>query len=229
MTTEDMPVALLAEDEPQMAEMVAFILESEGLKVITVHDGLQARQVWSEGGIDIAVLDVGLPGLDGLELCREIRAAGSLPVLILTARSDDSEVIEGLEAGADDYIGKPFKPRVLALRVGALLRRSGPGASGPIKVGDLRIDPLARTVSVHGQTISLTDSEWKLLAALVARPGEVVSWRRLLSAVWETEDWVGGRELVKAAIYRLRQRLRDDTAAPRYIETVRGAGYRVRA
>lgn len=227
--TDDMPVALLAEDEPQMAEMVAFILESEGLKVITVHDGLQARQVWAEGGVDIAVLDVGLPGLTGLELCREIRAAGSLPVLILTARSDDSEVIEGLEAGADDYIVKPFKPRVLALRVGALLRRSGPGASGPIKVGDLRIDPLARTVSVHGQTISLTDSEWRLLAALVARPGEVVSWRRLLSAVWETEDWVGGRELVKAAIYRLRQRLRDDTADPRYIETVRGAGYRVRA
>jgi DNA-binding response OmpR family regulator len=227
--TEDMPVALLAEDEPQMAEMVAFILESEGLKVVTVHDGLQARQVWSEGGIDIAVLDVGLPGLDGLSLCREIRAAGALPVLILTARSDDSEVIEGLEAGADDYIVKPFKPRVLALRVSALLRRSGPGASGPIRVGDLRIDPLARTVSVQGQTVSLTDSEWRLLSALVARPGEVVSWRRLLSAVWETEDWVGGRELVKAAIYRLRQRLRDDTTAPRYIETVRGAGYRVRA
>src|ERR671936_220198 len=140
--TEDMPVALLAEDEPQMAEMVAFILESEGLKVITVHDGLQARQVWSEGNIDIAVLDVGLPGLDGLALCREIRAAGSLPVLILTARSDDSEVIEGLEAGADDYLAKPFKPRVLALRVSALLRRSGPGGSGPTRVGDLRIDPL---------------------------------------------------------------------------------------
>lgn len=225
--TQETPLALVAEDEPQMAEMVAFILESEGLRVTTVHDGLQARQVWQRGDVDIAVLDVGLPGMDGLELCREIRDAGSLPVLLLTARSDDAEVIEGLEAGADDYVVKPFKPRVLALRVNALLRRSVPRASGPTHIGDLRIDPLARTVAANGQTVALTDSEWRLLAALTARPGEVVSWRRLLSEVWEVEDWVGGRELVKAAIYRLRQRLHDDTAHPRYIETVRGAGYRV--
>ncbi|WP_232668167.1 response regulator transcription factor [Pseudonocardia sp. TRM90224] len=225
--TAQKPTALLAEDEPQMAEMVAFILESEGLDVVTVHDGLQARRVWAEGGIDIAVLDVGLPGLDGLQLCREIRAAGVLPVLLLTARSDDSEVIEGLEAGADDYVGKPFKPRVLALRVNALLRRSAPRAPEQLRVGDLSIDLLTRAVVVAGRSVVLTDSEWRLLNALAARPGEIVSWRRLLDEVWEVENWVGGRELVKAAIYRLRQRLHDDTAHPRYIETVRGAGYRL--
>jgi DNA-binding response OmpR family regulator len=223
----DAPLALLAEDEPQMADLVGFILESEGLRVRIVHDGLLAREVWAAGGVDVAVLDVGLPGLDGVSLCREIRAAGSLPVLMLTARSDDSEVIEGLEAGADDYVVKPFKPRVLALRVNALLRRTSPRATGPLHVGDLRIDPLARVVTAAGRTVALTDREWRLLAALAARPGEVVSWRKLLAEVWEADDWLGGREMVKAAIYRLRQRLHDDTAHPRYIETVRGAGYRI--
>jgi two-component system response regulator MtrA len=210
-----------------MAEMVAFILETEGLRVVSVHDGISARRVWAEGGVDIAVLDVGLPGVDGLALCREIRAAEPLPILLLTSRSDDAEVIEGLEAGADDYVVKPFKPRVLALRVNALLRRSAPQVKGAIHVGQLHIDSLARTVVVAGRTVALTNSEWRLLAALVARPGEVVSWRRLLAEVWEAQDWVGGRELVKAAIYRLRQRLGEDTGQARYIETVRGAGYRV--
>jgi two-component system response regulator MtrA len=223
----DAPLALLAEDEPQMADLVAFILESEGLRVQIVHDGLRAREAWASHDIDIAVLDVGLPGIGGLELCRQIRAAGNLPVLMLTARSDDSEVIEGLEAGADDYVVKPFKPRVLALRVNALLRRTIPRSRGLIHVGDLRINPMARTISAPDRTVTLTGSEWRLLAALAARPGEVVSWRRLLSEVWETQDWMGGREMVKAAIYRLRQRLQDSTTHPRYIETVRGAGYRL--
>jgi two-component system response regulator MtrA len=225
--TVEPPLALLAEDEPQMAELVAFILESEGLRVRIVHDGVRAREVWTNEAVDIAVLDVGLPGIDGLELCRQIRAAGHLPVLMLTARSDDSEVIEGLEAGADDYVIKPFKPRVLALRVNALLRRATPHGRGPIQVGDLRIDPVARTISAPDRTLTLTGSEWRLLAALAARPGEVISWRRLLNEAWDTQDWVGGREMVKAAIYRLRQRLQDSTTQPRYIETVRGSGYRL--
>jgi DNA-binding response OmpR family regulator len=221
-------IALVAEDDPQMAEMIAFILESEGLAVRIVHNGLHAREIWSAGGVDIAVLDVGLPGVDGLELCREIRAAGSLPVLLLTARSDDSEVIAGLEAGADDYVVKPFKPRVLALRLNALLRRSTGRGNSMIQIGDLRIDPFTRSVGTGECAIVLTDSEWRLLMALAGRPGEVVSWRRLLGEVWAAEDWMGGREMVKAAIYRLRQRLRDDPARPRYIETVRGAGYRIK-
>jgi DNA-binding response OmpR family regulator len=226
--TENAPLALLAEDEPQMADMVAFILEHEGLRVVTVHDGLRAREVLAGGGVDIAVLDIGLPGLDGLTLCREIRAAGSLPVLMLTARADDSELIEGLEAGADDYVVKPFKPRVLALRVNALLRRAVPRTTGPLRVGDLVIDPVARVVTAAGRAVPLADREWRLLMALATRPGEVVSWRKLLAEVWEADDWLGGREMVKAAIYRLRQRLHDDTAHPRYVETVRGAGYRLK-
>ncbi|HEX6342471.1 response regulator transcription factor [Umezawaea sp.] len=225
--TDDAPLALLAEDEPQMADMVAFILETEGLRVRTVHDGLRAREAWLAGGVDIAVLDVGLPGLDGISLCREIRAAGALPVLVLTARSDDDQVIEGLEAGADDYVAKPFKPRVLALRVNALLRRTSPRATGPVTVGELRIDARTRVVTAAGRSVALTDRDWRLLAALAVRPGEVVSWRKLLAEVWEAEDWVGGRDMVKAGIYRLRQRLHDDTARPHYIETVRGAGYRL--
>jgi DNA-binding response OmpR family regulator len=224
----DAPIALVAEDDPQMAEMIAFILESEGLAVRTVHNGLQAREIRGAGGADIAVLDVGLPGLDGLELCREIRAASSLPILLLTARSDDSEVIAGLEAGADDYVVKPFKPRVLALRVNALLRRSASRSNSAIQIGDLRIDPFTRTVTAGGREIALTDSEWRLLMALATRCGEVVSWRKLLGEVWSAEEWMGGREMVKAAMYRLRQRLKDDPGRPRYIETVRGAGYRIK-
>jgi DNA-binding response OmpR family regulator len=225
--TDEAPLALVAEDEPQMADMVAFILETEGLRVLTVHDGLRAREAWLAGGVDIAVLDVGLPGLDGMSLCREIRAAGSLPILILTSRSDDDEMIEGLEAGADDYVAKPFKPRVLALRVNALLRRTSTRATGPLTIGDLRFDAQTRVVTAGGRSVALTDREWRLLTALAARPGEVVSWRKLLAEVWEADEWLGGRDMVKAAIYRLRLRLHDEPAHPRYIETVRGAGYRI--
>lgn len=226
-STDAAPVALLAVRDPQTAELVEFVLQTEGLRVVTVTDGMKARRVWSQGGIDVVVLDTDLPADAGLTLCREMRSAGRLPIVLLTEEGAPWEEVDGFEAGADDCVSKPLKPRLLALRVKALLRRSMPVADGPTSVGDLKIDALTRTVHVRGRSVALSNSEWRLLAALTARPGETLSWRRLLTAVWDADEWVGGRALVKAAIYRLRQRLQDDSARPRYIETVRGVGYRI--
>ncbi|MCC5575593.1 response regulator transcription factor [Microtetraspora sp. AC03309] len=223
------PVVLVAEDEPQMAVILAYLLETEGFTVRTARDGAQARAVFDAGGVDLAILDIGLPREDGLSLCRHIRAVGDTPVLLLTARAESAEVIEGLESGADDYVTKPFHPRELALRAHALIRRRGtPRPRRLVRVDDLVIDPASAKVTISGQEVRLTPTEWRLLAALAERPGEVVSWRRLLEQAWEVAEWSGGRELVKAAVYRLRLRLGDDPAEPRFVETVRGAGYRLR-
>ncbi|SHL34334.1 two-component system, OmpR family, response regulator MtrA [Pseudonocardia thermophila] len=219
--------ALVVEDEPQMADIVEYILQTDGLDVRLARDGAQGWEQWSAGGIGLVVLDIELPGPNGLELCTRIRAASSVPILVLTARTDTQSVIAGLEAGADDYVTKPFHPRVLSLRVQALLRRAQPTRMAPTVVGDLEIDLRSGTVTVAGRQVSLAATEIRVLAALAERVGEVVSWRQLLATAWDVDDWVGGREMVKAAVYRLRHRLGDDPAHPRYIETVRGVGYRL--
>lgn len=222
------PVVLVAEDEPQMVVIVAYLLETEGFAVRTARDGVEARAIFDAGGIDLAILDIGLPRENGLSLCRHIRAVGDTPVLLLTAHAEHAEIIEGLESGADDYVTKPFHPRELALRAHALIRRRHARPHRLVQVGDLVVDPAAAKVSIAGRQVRLTPTEWRVLAALAERPGEVVSWRRLLEQAWEVTEWSGGRELVKAAVYRLRLRLGDDPGDPRFVETVRGAGYRLR-
>lgn len=227
-TSADLPVALVADADPATAEMVASVLRSAGFMVLLVRDGLEARRVWSDGGIDVLVLGAELPGRGGVELCREIRSVAATPVLIIAGSTDDADAIAGFEAGADEYVARPIEPRLLALRVTALLRRWGAAAGGSIRIGELCIDPLTHAVTVGSRTVYLSGAEWRLLSALVARPGEVLSWRHLLRTVWTTDEWVGGRDLVKSTVYRLRQRLGDGTAGPRCIETVPGSGYRIR-
>jgi DNA-binding response OmpR family regulator len=233
-TSPSTPVALVAEDEPQMAAIVAFALETQGFRVQTVHNGGDALAAIEAGGLDLAILDVMLPRVDGLELCRRIRERGALPVIMLTARTSIDDVIAGLEAGADDYVAKPFHPRELALRATALLRRAtpAPGTSPssvrPITVGALRVDAARHEVLLDGAIVHVTSNEFRLLHALAIHAGEVCSWEQLLHDAWGVEVWDGGREMVKAAVYRLRQKLHDDPSEPRVIEAVRGVGYRLR-
>jgi DNA-binding response OmpR family regulator len=226
------PRALVAEDEPQMATIIAFALETQGFVVTKVHDGQAAMRVIDAGACDLAVLDVMLPAPDGLALCRHIRASSTLPVLLLTARTDPDDVIAGLEAGADDYVAKPFHPRELALRAVALTRRSAAGRTEPgaqIEFGDILVERSTHQVTVGGVVVPVTSNEFKLLCVLLSAPGIVCSWEQLLHDAWGVDAWDGGREMVKAAVYRLRHKLRDDPAAPKYIEAVRGVGYRTPA
>jgi DNA-binding response OmpR family regulator len=224
------PHVLVADDEPQMATIVAYALQTQGFDVSVAHDGLEAKALLSEHRFDAAVLDVMMPRMDGLALCRLIQRTTGIPVLLLTALSEHEHVVEGFETGADDYVAKPFHPRELALRVSALIRRRGAVASGPAPVltaGDLRIDTNTYEVTVSGVLVPMSTTEFRLLAVLAARPGVIVTWQDLLREAWHVEEWTGGREMVKAAIYRLRQRLDDDPHNPRYIVTVRGVGYRL--
>ena len=226
-----LPVALVAEDEPQMAAIIAFALETQGFDVRTVHNGAAAKEAIDRGGIDLAVLDVMLPRCDGFELCRHIRRTSSMPVLLLTARTAKEDVIAGLEAGADDYVAKPFHPRELALRANALLRRSQPAVVADPIAGPthrrIAIDRRRHVATLDGEPLHLTNNEFKLLFALVSAGGEVRTWQQLLSEAWGLEGWEGGREMVKAAVYRLRHKLGDDPAEPVLFEAVRGVGYRM--
>ena len=167
------------------------------------------------------------PGIDGFEVCRRIRAAGEVPVIIITARGDDFDVVGGLEAGADDYVVKPARPTVLDARIRAVLRRST-GTSTPEGVRihrDLRIDTTALTVSLHGKPVMLTPTELRLLLTLSRAPGRVFSRQQLLEEVWE-HDYLGDSRLVDNCVQRLRAKIEADPATPEYVQTVRGFGYR---
>lgn len=218
---------LIADDEPQMVMIVAYALQTQGYDVVVAHDGLEALALLTSHRCDAAVIDVMMPRMNGVELCRHIRRTSDIPVLLLTALSEHEHVIEGLEAGADDYVAKPFHPRELALRVAALLRRGNRHEPEVLTVGELTIDTRTYQVRARGVPVPLSSTEFRLLSALASCPGVTVPWRDLLRKAWQVEEWAGGRELVKAAVYRLRQRLDDDPHHPRYITTVRGVGYRL--
>ncbi|MDQ1290154.1 MAG: hypothetical protein QG622_3720 [Actinomycetota bacterium] len=225
------PRVLVADDEPQMATIVAYALQTQGFDVLVAHDGLEAKALLGTHRFDAAVLDVMMPRMDGLALCRLIRRTTGIPVLLLTALAEHENVVEGFETGADDYVVKPFHPRELALRVSALIRRRqaalAPQPDTVLEVGDLRIDTSTYEVMVAGTPVAVSTTEFRLLAVLATRPGVIVTWQDLLREAWHVEEWTGGREMVKAAVYRLRQRLDDDPHDPRYIVTVRGVGYRL--
>lgn len=218
------PRALVVDDEPQMLSIVTFALETQGFTCVTAPDAEQAWRVISGEHLDLVVLDVMLPGASGVALCRRIRAQSDLPVILLTARAESEERIEGLEAGADDYITKPFAVRELMLRADRLVRRSmSAGRDGAI--GALRIDALNRTLTDEAVRLRLSDLELRLLQVLAERHGAVVTWRELLNEVWETSASEGGRQMVKTAVYRLRKRM-EAAGLPAIIETVPGVGYR---
>lgn len=174
---------------------------------------------------DLVVLDVMLPGIDGFEVCRRIRTTSTVPVIMLTARDDDFDVVGGLEAGADDYVVKPAQPTVLDARIRAVLRRT-PGCSQDVRVHhDLRIDTAALTVSLRGEPVLLTATELRLLLTLSRAPGRVFVRQQLLEEVWE-HDYLGDSRLVDNCVQRLRAKIEADPANPEYVQTVRGFGYR---
>lgn len=222
------PKALVVDDEPQMRAIVAFALETQGFDCLEAGTAEEAWALVETTALDLIVLDVMLPGENGISLCRRIRAAYDIPVILLTARSEVGDRVEGLESGADDYVSKPFSPRELALRAQAVLRRRAHVAVGAmIQVGPLEIDLTSMRVTLNGRQVSLSVVEFRLLVALATRLGEPVPWRDLVREVWSAESDQGGREMLKTAVYRLRARLETDEDAPRMILTARGVGYRM--
>ena len=202
-----------------------FLLRQQGYEVSVARTGEEALTELQRHPIALVILDIGLPGIDGFEVCRRLRARTAVPILILSARDDEVDRVAGLEAGADDYVVKPFSPRELVARVKAILRRagtSGPAAEGPLAVGDVELDPAARSVCVGGEPVELTAREFDLLAALLAHPGVVLSRDRLLELAWQGE-FPGGTRTVDVHVAQLRAKL----GRPGLIETVRGAGYKV--
>ncbi len=219
---------LVVDDERSIVDLVRGYLERDGFVVTTAGDGPSAVTLAREAAPDVIVLDLMLPGFDGLEVCRQIRRFSPAYILMLTARGEEIDRIVGLEVGADDYLVKPFSPRELVARVKALLRRSRPpGAPASHLAPGLTFDVERRLVQVDGLPITLTATEFDLLAALARDPGIVVSRSRLLDQVWGPE-FVADEHLVDVHVANLRRKLGDDPAAPRFVETVRGVGYRMR-
>ncbi len=221
---------LVVEDAPEFVEMLVGLLQREGYHVDTAVDGPGAVEAAEAGAPDLIVLDLTLPGLDGVEVCRRIRTFSDAYVLMLTARDDEVDRVMGLEVGADDYVTKPFSPRELVARIRAMLRRprtSGRGdESGARVVGSLSVDPLSRRVEFAEQEIVLTRIEFDLLDALAAKPSMVFSRRMLRDLVWGS-DWYGDDHVVDVHIANLRKKLGPD--GRRVVETVRGVGYRLGA
>jgi DNA-binding response OmpR family regulator len=218
------PTALVVDDEPQMTAIVEFALQTQGFTVVTAHDGATALQVLRSRSVDLVVLDLLMPTMDGLTLCQRIRARSDVPILMLTAMNQPEDVIVGLEHGADDYVTKPFHPREVALRAQALVRRRR-DSGAVVQVGELVVDPTQRVATLAGHRLDLPYTEFKLLAHLASRPGVAQSWQELLGAVWGTHDLLGGRDVVKSTVYRLRARLAAAGDYGGYIQTVRGVGY----
>jgi DNA-binding response OmpR family regulator len=224
---------LVVDDEQPLARLVASYLERDGFEVAVAFDGVSAVEVARTLDPDVVVLDLGLPGQDGLEVCRQLRTFSDCYVVMLTARSEEVDKLVGLSSGADDYVTKPFSPRELVARVHVMLRRprqrtpaSGSAQQPPLAFGALSIDVEGRQVHLDGGTVDLTRTEFDLLAALAARPRLAFSRRQLIEAVWG-QSWVGDEHLVDVHVGHVRRKLGDDATAPRFITTVRAVGYRM--
>ena len=225
------PTALVVDDERRLRDLVQSYLEQEGFRVVAAGDGLAALDLARQHHPTVVVLDLMLPGLDGLEVCRRLRTFSDAYVIMLTARAEEVDRVVGLEVGADDYLTKPFSPRELVARVRAMLRRPRQGTAAapdlppPQRFGSLLIDHARREVTLAGQPLALTPLEFALLTALAAHPGRVFTRAQLLERVWG-DDYFGDDHVVDVHIANLRKKLGDDPAGPRTIETVRGVGYR---
>jgi DNA-binding response OmpR family regulator len=220
---------LVVDDEPMVREVVARYLERDGVDVREAGDGESALAWLRANRADLVVLDVMLPGTDGLAVLRHLRNAGDVPVILLTARADEVDRVVGLELGADDYVVKPFSARELAVRVRNLLRRSTPTATTPpsgMRFGPLTIDMAAREVAVDGRLVPLTPKEFDLLCVLAGSPRQVFSRRQLLELVWESAPEYQDPATVTVHVGRLRQKLEADPEHPRWIATAWGVGYR---
>ena len=218
-------VAVVIEDDEAIGALVVAYLEQAGFQVVCEQTGEKGLDAVERHDPRVVVLDLALPDLDGLEVCRQLRASGPVPILILTARDEEVDRIIGLELGADDYVTKPFSPRELVARVRAILRRTEPAPedSGTIELGDVRLDRHERRVAVAGSPVALRTLEFELLAELAENAGQVVTRDRLLERVWGL-SFAGGTRTVDVHVAQLRKKL----ARPDLIETVRGVGYRAR-
>jgi DNA-binding response OmpR family regulator len=225
--------ALVVEDDVPMATLIGSYLERERFEVRLCHDGVAAVQQSRDFDPDVLVLDLGLPGLDGIEVCRQLRTFSDAYVVMLTARSEEVDTLIGLSVGADDYMTKPFSPRELVARLRAMLRRPRPLGSAADhpqlrRFGPLSIDPVGRDVWLDGEPVSLTRTEFDVLAVLSERPRMAFGRRQLIDLVWG-QTWVGDEHLVDVHVGHLRRKLGDDASAARFIRTVRGIGYRMGA
>lgn len=218
---------LVVEDDPRIRRVVQMVLSSEGFEVAEADTGEDALEQLARRSFDVVLLDLMLPDLDGFEVCRRIRRTSDAPVIMVTARADSHDVVAGLEAGADDYISKPFVPKELSARIRVLLRRSnGPAAPQQVRVGDLEIAPQDGLVLRDGASVDLTKTEFRLLCELAAVPGRVLSREELLERVWGYGYFGDGR-LVDVHVRRLRTKVEADPAKPTLVITVRGMGYRL--
>ncbi len=227
--TEPRRLALVVDDEAPLAALVRSYLEREGFDVVTAEEGETAVQLARERRPDVVVLDLMLPGIDGIEVCRRIRTFSDAYVLMLTARAEETDKIVGLSTGADDYLTKPFSPAELVARVRALLRRprAAPGQHAePRRFGDLLVDPLGHEVRVGGEVVELTPLEFELLDVLSGSPNVAFTRPQLLERVWGP-SWFGDEHVVDVHVANLRRKLGDDGSKPRYVRTVRGVGYRM--
>jgi DNA-binding response OmpR family regulator len=217
---------LVVDDDPTVSEVVTGYLERAGFAVDRAADGPGALASAERHRPDLVVLDLMLPGMDGLQVCRELRARGPVPVIMLTARSGEEERILGLEVGADDYVTKPFSPRELVLRVASVLRRaaSTPPPGPALRAAGLEVDPAARRAVKDGHELALTQREFDLLAHFLRHPGQVRGRELLMREVWGWE--FGDLSTVTVHVRRLRSKIEEDPARPRLIQTVWGAGYR---
>jgi DNA-binding response OmpR family regulator len=221
---------LIVEDELSIAELVRAYLERDGYSVTWARSGEEALVEIDRHHVRLVVLDIGLPGIDGFEVCRRLRASTAVPIVILSARDDEVDRVAGLEAGADDYVVKPFSPRELVARVKAVLRRSDGGADptgsppeeGVLEAAGVRLDHAAREVTVDGTRVEVTAREFDLLAALLANSGRVLDRDRLLDIAWGM-DFAAGTRTVDVHVAQLRRKL----GRPELIETVRGSGYKL--
>jgi len=218
---------LVVDDEPEITRLVRAYLERAGFAVVTAAEGREALAVFRHERPNLVVLDLNLPGLDGLDVCREMRRASNVPIIMLTARLEETDRLIGLELGADDYVVKPFSPREIVARVRAVLRRAEGAPIRPevISASGVTLDVTRRAASVKGQMLDLTTMEFDLLALLVKHPGQVLTRLQLLDRV-QGSAYEGYERTIDAHIKNLRKKLGDDPQNPRFVETVRGVGYR---
>jgi DNA-binding response OmpR family regulator len=222
---------LLVDDERSVQTLLAYPLLKDGYEVISAHDGREALDRFAQQRFDLVVLDIMLPKLDGIEVCKQLRAKSTVPIIMLTARDDELDKVLGLELGADDYITKPFSIREFRSRVRALLRRAAIGRPGPdddlIEAGPLALDVARRHLEVRGKPVQLTYVEFELLRTLAAAPGRVFSRRMLLESLWGDADYRDPRT-IDVHVRHLREKLEQEPREPEFIFTVRGVGYRFR-
>jgi DNA-binding response OmpR family regulator len=221
---------LTVEDDERIRTAVRMALEDEGWDVVEAESGEAALDHFTASATDVVLIDLMLPGIDGFEVCRSIRKNSDVPILMVTARADTHDVVAGLEAGADDYVTKPFQPKELSARIRALLRRARPADTGVahLRFGDLEVIPEEGVVRRNDEEVHLTKTEFRLLCELASTPGRVFSREQLLDRVWGY-DYFGDGRLVDVHVRRLRTKVESDPANPRHVVTVRGLGYKLQA